>query len=997
MKRTITIIMACMCLTMAQAKVVLNESFNREVGQLSKGSMQDDMGSDLADWWTTTTYANYIQVVDANLTYTGYQSTEAGKAIRFAGSANRDVRAFNYIQSVAGNSVYYSLLLNVESLKNTTKDYLISLLPDQNNLNASYQFAQLKIAGNEGLTSFRLGVTKSNEGLYDLCEQNLERNKTYLIVVRYDFVAGDNNDVVSLWINPTKLSINSPSFVCAQEKLNGNGDNKGAASMKDAGYFGMVYLHPSSNTPTMTIDELRIATDWNDLFEAGSSQPDPAISVPASVDFGEVTIGVKAEQKITIMAENLTNDLTVTHTNSELTLGTSSIAKELAMKGYQLSLTLANPQTLGAQSDVVTVASGSLSKPIAVTWTTVKAPDPDPEPDPEPLPPTDPHLLQNAGFEEFSTSNLNGLKTASYEYWSFSGGAWALTTEETDVKEGMNALKTTSEFKNNGTLYQSLDVTGFNTGDEFELRINYKILTPQGDNTISLASYWASSTDGELTDDADKLKVALANSSDWKQVTIRTKKPEKATKFEFTLTVAAKAIILLDDFAFDYIEPTNYFKVTPEKVNSVETMINKEVTVAILTIRQKGLTQPVNLGLGGTDKAMFKLSKTTVTAASEDVKITYAPTEGGHHSATLSIYDDESPEISLFNRTIALSGFAVDPSKTPMITISPIILPEFNCAAKEEVSQTLTVKSVNCTDFVYATIQNTQGNAFLIDGSMLPKNTETKTVITFKPMEAGDYAATITWKTEGGLPVSFNVSGKATAAAPEEIDYATTFVWNENNPLDVLDEGFNNAADYRNKTLKLTGWQNVVTKGSRAWWGYTTDSSSVAKVTSYMYNVSTETDAEMWLVTPALNFKTANPKQFGFRILGEIIFEGQQGGVELYYVDATKEPVLFEHITAVDELIPAGNAELSGQFVPVVADLTGQPLADVFHFAFRFYDKAGSNGVTYHLDNVTWGKQVLAVEQITAPASDTKLILKDGQIYILRADVIYTLDGRRVQ
>ena len=363
----------------------------------------------------------------------------------------------------------------------------------------------------------------------------------------------------------------------------------------------------------------------------------------------------------------------------------------------------------------------------------------------------------------------------------------------------------------------------------------------------------------------------------------------------------------------------------------------------------------------------------------------------------LSVYNDESPEISLNNRTIALSGTAVDPTKKPSISINPTSLPAFSCTAKKEVNATIKVNSMNCTDYVYATIANTKGHAFSIDASMLSRNIETQTIVTFSPLEEGEYAATITWKTEGGEPVTLDVSGTATPAGPEDIDYATDFVWNTGTPLDIMEEGFNNAPDFHNKTLKVNDWQNVVTKGDRAWWGYTTDTTSVAKATGYYYNVSTETDMETWLVTPALNFKTPFPKQFGFRVMGEIIFDGQQGGIELYYIDATRQPVHMEHIAAVDALIPANDAELKGQWTPVVADLTGQPIADVFYIAFRFHDKAGANGCTYHLDDVTWGKTVMAVEQTESSAHHVRLILQNGQILIERENAVYTLDGRRIE
>ena len=608
------------------------------------------------------------------------------------------------------------------------------------------------------------------------------------------------------------------------------------------------------------------------------------------------------------------------------------------------------------------------------------------------------NLLKNAGFESYKEGSFMGVPTVEYYDWTYSAGATNLTTESDDVIEGTNAFRTLSTGIA-GKLYQSVDVTTFNTDDEFEVCVHYKTLDPKGDNAISLISYWASSIDGELPDDADILKTPLQNSSDWEEVVIRTKKPAKATKFEFYLSITAKSVVLLDDFRFEHKEASAYFYVTPEKINSVQTNINEEVQMATLTIRQKGLTQPVSLYIGGDDNAMFQLSKTSVTEPEETVIVTYAPTAAGHHNATLSIYDDESAETSLFNRTISLSGTAIDPTKTPTITINPTSLPDFECKATKSVDATVTVNSENCTDYIYVSINNTKGHGFRIDGSMLSKNTEAATVITFNPQEEGEYEATVTWRTEGATSVTLTVTGTAAPADPEIPDYTTEFVWDMTNPLDYMDEGFDNAGDFRNQTLKLDGWQNVVTKGKRAWWGYTTASTQVAKATGYFSNTDSESEMETWLVTPALNFNTPNVKQFGFNIMGEIIFEDQLGGVELYYIDATADPVHMEHIAAVDALIPANNSDLAGDWTPVMADLTGQPLADVFFIAFRFFDLAGRNGVTYQLDNVSWGKQLIDPTGLdnTTSTIDAKLILRDGHIYIIRAHALYTIDGRRVE
>ena len=95
---------------------------------------------------------------------------------------------------------------------------------------------------------------------------------------------------------------------------------------------------------------------------------------------------------------------------------------------------------------------------------------------------------------------------------------------------------------------------------------------------------------------------------------------------------------------------------------------------------------------------------------------------------------------------------------------------------------------------------------------------EAKTYITFSPRKAGTYSATIYWSSKNAQKQQLRITGVATESDPEVTDYATAFVWDMSNPLALLNEHFDNIE--HNKTLKLTGWQNVVTAGTRPWWGY---------------------------------------------------------------------------------------------------------------------------------------------------------------------------------
>ncbi len=298
------------------------------------------------------------------------------------------------------------------------------------------------------------------------------------------------------------------------------------------------------------------------------------------------------------------------------------------------------------------------------------------------------------------------------------------------------------------------------------------------------------------------------------------------------------------------------------------------------------------------------------------------------------------------------------------ITVTPLSVPAFTAKVGEQPTCTLTVKTENATDYLFASVSHTKGKAFFINNTMLPKNIEATVVVTFRPATVGEFASTITFATAGATSVVLNLTGTATAAEPEKPDYTTDFVWNTANPYKLLNEHFEDVP--HNKSLSLKDWQNVVPVGERPWWGYThnglgEEDEHCAKATAYIYQQPNPTGerAEMWLVTPALDYKNAEGKVFTFRVMGDFMFEGHDTQLELYYVDATEG---LEVATQSLEVGMPSTEDQNGEWLDYHIDLTGQPVSDVFFMAFRYDGQIGeTNAVTYYIDDVSWGRTDLPV------------------------------------
>lgn len=407
------------------------------------------------------------------------------------------------------------------------------------------------------------------------------------------------------------------------------------------------------------------------------------------------------------------------------------------------------------------------------------------------------------------------------------------------------------------------------------------------------------------------------------------------------------------------------FTVTPETITPQKVNIGDSALVAEFTITQKNLVTPVSLYLTGKNRGMWYLEseETDPNLPEAKVKLWYKPTQTGKHTAALNI---ESSKTNAYNMVYHLAGTCIDPANPPQITITPTSLPQFVAKVGTEVKDTISVSSKNCIDYVNVKI-TPAGAGFYLNTTQLLKNFDAKTIITFRPLKEGTYTATVTWETEEGTPQSVKVSGVATASDPAVQDWVTVFNWDMSNPKALLNEHFDNIE--HNKTLQLSGWQNVVRQGARPWWGFedkNNDGEHCAKATAYIGGEETSTMYEMWLITPALDYKNAENQVFTFRVRGDYLTDDMSAKLQLYFIDATDTADIFYQDLEVK--MPATKDE-SGDWLDFQVNLTGQEnIPDVFFMGFKFTGESGQTGsATYLIDDVSWGRNDLPLISVDSP------------------------------
>lgn len=248
----------------ASAQKYFNEDFNSyTAGDLYQQGPWLKYGAGTSD--------NTVSVDEGSLTYEGYSDDAAGKCVKLENLKKcYSFQAALDKTLVSEGSVYVSALVNVENagdgnpflkfIRSKTGDGKIN----DKDYGFSVGFLSTCKSDNEGKFKFGVGKVRVNNAAYT--KEEFELNKTYLVVMKYEFVEGDKNDVVSLWVNPTDFVSEPESMVDTQ--------SAGVSEQDLEEISAIVLARNSSKLGTdwndMKIDAIHVAGAWKDLFDNGT-------------------------------------------------------------------------------------------------------------------------------------------------------------------------------------------------------------------------------------------------------------------------------------------------------------------------------------------------------------------------------------------------------------------------------------------------------------------------------------------------------------------------------------------------------------------------------------------------------------------------------------------------------------------------------------------------------------------------------------------------------
>ena len=272
-----------LCGVPAQAERMLTENFEYTLGNLYQQGGWLKYG---------TQAASPVQVVDEALTYPGYQDAAVGKAAKLEQVASgQDVMVSFASEAITSGKVYASALVKVNAvaddqyffvlLQPTSKGIVDGKLPGEN--------ARILASKCDTEGKFVFKISRNSNTLFETSGE-YDLGGTYLVVMCYEFVDGEKNDIIRLWVNPVTSGAEPESTIAINSATHTGADMKSIQ--------GLELRQGSSATktgPAVVVDAIHVGTAWSDLFDSAPvAEPSMIVTPHVTYDGSPVAIGQQA-------------------------------------------------------------------------------------------------------------------------------------------------------------------------------------------------------------------------------------------------------------------------------------------------------------------------------------------------------------------------------------------------------------------------------------------------------------------------------------------------------------------------------------------------------------------------------------------------------------------------------------------------------------------------------------------------------------------------------
>lgn len=208
-------------------------------------------GSSLTDQqkWSPINSGDAILSSSPSLTYTEFASE--GNKVDFDGAG---IDALTPITEITANTLYYSMLLNITNVVAATDaagGYFAAFTSNSTTYGATL-WAK-KVDDNTYNLGIEVRTAAGATTTYTTTAYNV--GTTYFIVVSYTFGPDASDDTVKLWVNPAITSTESTPTIT---------DTHTGTDLTAISGF-LLRQDSTTETPFISIDELRIGTSWTDV------------------------------------------------------------------------------------------------------------------------------------------------------------------------------------------------------------------------------------------------------------------------------------------------------------------------------------------------------------------------------------------------------------------------------------------------------------------------------------------------------------------------------------------------------------------------------------------------------------------------------------------------------------------------------------------------------------------------------------------------------------
>ncbi len=247
MSKIITVILAITAFFVisANAQLLFEENFSYTAGT-----------NLTANGWTahSASGTNPIKVHTFGLTFPGYASSGIGLSAR-VDSTGEDVNR-TFTAQTAG-TIYTAFMIRVEKAKQPG-DYFFHLSTSP--LSSAEYFARIHVKS-DASNNLAFGIGKRHTDT-TFTNFNYAVNTTYLLVVKYTVVSGDNNDQLSLFVFNTSAPATEPATPTVGPISPASADpaNIGSVALRQG---------QAANAPTVIIDGIRVGTTWSVTIPTG--------------------------------------------------------------------------------------------------------------------------------------------------------------------------------------------------------------------------------------------------------------------------------------------------------------------------------------------------------------------------------------------------------------------------------------------------------------------------------------------------------------------------------------------------------------------------------------------------------------------------------------------------------------------------------------------------------------------------------------------------------